>query len=75
MCLASPLLNGREDRAFGSDEIGEMHEAVLEVGKAAKAKEIAEREAAEQRRKRAMPSVTSRRLNARSAPAIRARRP
>ena len=35
--------------AQSSDEIGEMHKAVLEVGKAAKAKEIAEREAAEQR--------------------------
>ena len=32
-----------------SDEIGEMQDAVLALGKAAKAKEIAEREAAEQR--------------------------
>jgi len=31
------------------DEIGEMHAAVLELGNAAKAREIAEREAAEQR--------------------------
>jgi methyl-accepting chemotaxis protein len=32
-----------------SDEIAEMHEAVLELGKAARAKEAVEREAAEQR--------------------------
>ena len=32
-----------------ADEIGEMHEAVLDLGRAAKAKDTAEREAAEQR--------------------------
>jgi methyl-accepting chemotaxis protein len=40
---------GRQSGVRAADEIGAMREAMFDLGKAAKAKEIAEREAAEQR--------------------------
>jgi methyl-accepting chemotaxis protein len=47
--LAAAEEHAKTSDSRSSDEIGEMHKAVLALGKAATAKETAEREAAEQR--------------------------